>query len=240
MERLAQFVAPLRTLEPSQWVAFADRLPLAGAVVAVVLGVLAALFGSGGPFRIVAAPLGIVAGIVASPNIASAFHLKLATASWGTAGALGLAGAIYPPILVFGVCGGIGGLFGGALAGSEDFWLGFLPGALICGVASMFALRVLESAVTGLVGGALVVWGLMSIFSLTRTLAGVPSLALGAVGVACLASMVFQLKVRRTEEEAAAAKAKRAEDKRKKQEDAERAARFATYGKKRKAQDPEE
>ncbi len=232
MERLAQFFGPLRTLDPSRWVAFADQMPKGVAAVLIVAGVLAALFASHWAFRFVAAPVGLVSGLLASPAIASTFHTRPSITAWVATGLLGGAGAVYPPILVFGVCGGVGGLIGSALTGPEDFWLGFLPGAMLCGAAAMFGLRVVEAGVSGLFGGALLIWGLMRLAGLTGTLAGFPSLALGAVGVACLASMVFQLKVRSSPEDAAAAKAKRMDEKRRKQEDKERAERFASYTRK--------
>ena len=198
----------------------------------VAVGVATALFGSGMAFRVVIAPVGAVAGVLLGPNIAALTHFKSGQCSLAAAGALGLAGALYPPILVFGVCGGLGGLVGSIFSGPDDFWLGFIVGFMVLGSSSLFALRVVESGVSGLVGGILMMWGAMRLLSLTKTFVGMPSLAFGAVGIAALAGMIFQLKIRRTPELAATHKARRTEEKRKKKEDAERLARFRAYSKK--------
>jgi hypothetical protein len=234
MERLAQFFGPLRTWDPSQWVFFADRLPLPVAIMLIVAGALIALYASFQMFRFVAAPLGAVIGLEVGSSAASFLHVKPDLAALVAGGALGVMGGVFPPLLVFIAFGGLGGSIATRLVDPGDFWLAFLPGFFLCGGASMFALRTVEAIVSGVVGGALILWGLMRVFGLSATLAQVPSLALGLLGMACLAAVVFQLKVRPTPEEAETAKAERIAIKRKKTEDRVRMERFATYTKKKK------
>jgi hypothetical protein len=233
MERIAQFFGPLRTLEPSQWVLFADRFPRPVAIFLVVIGVAIALFASFQAFRFVAAPLGAIIGLQLGAMAAPFFHVQPSLAAWVSAAVLGGLGGVLPPLLVFVVFGGVGAGLATRAVDADDFWLAFLPGFFVCGGASMFALRTVEAVVSGIVGGSLIVWGLIRLFGLTGTLSQVPSLALGLVGIACLASVVFQLKVRPTPEEAEAGKARRAAEKRKKAEDRERMERFRAYGRKR-------
>ena len=232
MERLAQFLGPLHTLDPSQWVLFADKFPRTVAIGLVVAGALIALFASFKMFRVVAAPLGAIIGFEVGGAVAAFIHVKPQTASLAAAAALGVTGGLFPPFLVFTVFGGLGAIVGTHLVEAEDYWLGFLPGFFLCGGASMFALRTVEAVVSGIVGGALLLWGLIRLFGLTSTLSQVPSLALGLLGIACLATVVFQLKVRPTPEQAETGKAQRVAEKRRKTEERLRMERFASYSKK--------
>lgn len=227
MEAFLEFLAPLRTLDPAAWVRLAHRIPAPAALFLCLGGLAAALFGEGRWFRLVGAPLGFLAGIVAGPTLAGHLHWQPTAATTVAAGVLAVAGGAFPPAVIFVSVGLCGALFGAALVEDTDFWLGFLPGFILAGSAAMLALRPIEAVLSSFFGGFLLVWGALRLTGVD--LSAAPIVALGAVAAATVLGTAFQLKVRRTVEEVEADHTQDALDAQRRREDEERARRFAEY-----------
>jgi hypothetical protein len=196
---LADALSVFRTLDPVAWLSLSTRLPWPVAAGAVLLGGFLLAVGGGKAFRVIAAPVGALLGLLWGGALAGPVGL----AGSETALALGSAlllfgiGALAPSAVVAIAFGAPVGLAFGGLVGNTGFLLGFVPAALLAGAVAAVLHRPLRVLVAASTGAALLLLGLL------RLLQGVPAVAelarahagwlLAAAGVVAFAAAVVQL-----------------------------------------------
>lgn len=242
MEKLLTAFEPYRHVDPAGWVAIFRQVPPPLGGAAVVLGVIMLLFGSGHLFRVVAAPLGAFIGATWSAPLLARFGVKLPEAQVTSVAALALGGAglVFPPVVIFLAFGVPAGLLGGQLVGPTDWLLGFAPGFLVGGAAGVIFHREVASVLAAAFGAWMLVEGLLAALQgVAPGLVGfcasnpVPTLAL--VGCVAVAGAAYQLFIRPSPEDRARQKLDRAEAKQRAAEQQALEKRWSKYTKNNKS-----
>jgi hypothetical protein len=187
---LTDALSAFRNPDPAAWLSVAARLPWALALVAALLGGFLLVAGGGKAFRVIAAPVGALLGLLWGEALAGPLGLSGSETGLAVGAALVLfgIGAVAPSVVVAIAFGAPVGLAFGGLVGNTGFLLGFVPAALLAGsVAAVLhrPLRVLVAATTGaallLLGALRLLQGLPAVTTLSRTHAGWVLAAAGAV-----------------------------------------------------------
>jgi len=196
---LADALSAFRTSDPAAWLAAASRLPWPLAALGVGLGGFLVAAGGGKAFRILAAPLGALLGLLFGEALAGPLGLQGSETvlAIGTSAALFLLGALAPSVVVAIAFGAPVGLAFGGLVGKTGFLLGFVPAALLAGAVAAVLHRPLRVLLAAAAGAALLLLGLLGL------LHGIPAVAevqrshpvwlLVAAGAVAFAGAVVQL-----------------------------------------------
>jgi hypothetical protein len=175
---LTDALSVFRTPDPAAWLSLATRLPFLLAVAAAALGAFLLMAGGGKAFRVIAAPVGALLGLLWGEALAG----PLGLAGNETALAIGAAavlfgiGALAPSVVVAIAFGAPVGLAFGGLVGNTGFLLGFVPAALLAGSVAAVLHRPLRVLVAATTGAALLLLGLL------RVLQGFPAVGAMAKG----------------------------------------------------------
>ncbi|MFZ5470493.1 MAG: hypothetical protein ACOZIN_13740 [Myxococcota bacterium] len=229
-----------RTLDPIGWVSAYQVLPPWAGLLMMGVAVALLLAGGGKLFRVVAGPIGALAGLLWAAPIASRLGAVGSpnTFSVAAAVALGVLGSAVPASAVFFTFGVPGGLLAGELAGPDDWLLGFLPGFFVVGAFAAMFTRYIGTVAASAVGAWLFVLGTLSA---VHGLGGLAALAvhqpygvLGAALILAVAGSVYQLVVKPTPEEVERIKAEKARQKLAKEQKKAVEKRWASYSEKRK------
>ncbi len=168
---LTDALSVFRTPDPAAWLSLSARLPWVLALALALLGGLLLVAGGGKVFRVIAAPVGALLGLLWGEALAG----PLGLAGSETALALGASlvmfgiGALAPSVVVAIAFGAPVGLAFGGLVGNTGFLLGFAPAALLAGAVAAVLHRPLRVLVAASMGAALLLLGLL------RLLQGFPA-----------------------------------------------------------------
>ena len=196
---LADALSVFRTADPAVWLSLSTRLPWPLAVAAILLGGFLLVVGGGKAFRVIAAPVGALLGLLWGGALAG----PLGLGDSETALAVGLAAVLFgvgifaPSVVVAIAFGAPVGLAFGELVGNTGFLLGFVPAALLAGAVAAVLHRALRVLVAASTGAALLLLGLLRLLQgvhpvaeLARTHAG---WVLAGAGAVAFAGAVVQL-----------------------------------------------
>lgn len=196
---LTDALSVFRTADPAVWLSLSTRLPWPVAVAAVLLGGFLLVAGGGKPFRVIAAPVGALLGLLWGGALAGPLGLTGSETALavGAAAVLFGIGVFAPSVVVAIAFGAPVGLAFGGLVGNTGFLLGFIPAALLAGAVAAVLHRALRVLVAASTGAALLLLGSL------RLLQGVPAVAglakthavwvLAGAGVVAFAGAVVQL-----------------------------------------------
>jgi hypothetical protein len=196
---LTDALSVFRTPDPAAWLSLAARLPWALGLVAALLGGFLLVAGGGKAFRVIAAPVGALLGLLWGEALAGPLGLAGSETALAIGASLVLfgVGALAPSVVVAIAFGAPVGLAFGGLVGNTGFLLGFVPAALLAGAVAAVLHRPLRVLVAVTVGGALLLLGLL------RLLQGVPAVTtlarthagwlLAGAGAVAFAGAVVQL-----------------------------------------------
>jgi len=235
-----QALGAYRSFDPAGWVGIYRHVPMGAGIVAVAVGVLFLLFGGGKAFRVVAGPLGAVVGFVWAPMVANKFGVtgidpKLAA---GAAIGLGVAGFVFPPVVIFFAFGIPAGLAAGEIAGPSDFLLGFVPACLLVGTLAAAFHRHIGAVAASIVGAWIFLIGMLSslhqVGGVANAVAAQPWGVIIAAALFAVAGSVYQITVRPAPEEAEKLKMEKARLKRKVAEKKALEKRWANYSSEKK------
>src|SRR5271169_140743 len=168
---LSDALSVFRSSDPSAWLSLSRRVQWVMAAAAAMLGAFLLVAGGGKAFRVIAAPVGALLGLLWGEALAG----PLGLAGSETALAIGAAvvlfciGALAPSVVVAIAFGAPVGLAFGGLVGNTGFLLGFVPAALLAGAVAAVLHRPLRVLLAATMGGALLLLGLL------RLLQGVPA-----------------------------------------------------------------
>ena len=224
-----------RGFHPDGWIALYRYLPTWLGLILLVLGGLMVPFGGGHrTYRISAAPLGALVGFICAPALAQVFGLLLAPNMVALVGALalGVAGALFPPVVGFFAAGVPVALLCGALAGQGDFLVGFLPAFLLVGAVGGLAVRIFSAVMTAVLGAWLVVLGAFATFHRAIFVPELAAHTWAVLTIALLFAIVgatYQLGFRPAPEQLAKEKAERAKSKREAEEKQALEERWSSY-----------
>jgi hypothetical protein len=202
VEGFIEALKAYQSFNPPGWVAIYRLLPMWAGILCCVLGITLLLFGGGRAFRVVSGPVGAMMGLVWTPFLGSKFGLEMGDPRVTSLVAAGLAlvGFIFPPIITFLGVGIPLGLAAGQVAGPNDFFLGFAPVFLICGLVGAILHRVVGAIVASLVGAWLLTIGALAALhqfgGLVTAVASQPWGVLIAAVLFALAGSVYQIAVR--------------------------------------------
>lgn len=235
-QQLVTALEAYRRYDPAGWVGIYRQVPIWAGGIAVVLGVLMLLFGSGRLFRLVAGPMGAAVGFLWAELLAGKFGFASQAKQIGVAATVGLGalGLVFPPGAVFFIFGVPAGLIAGELAGSTDWLLGFFPGFIVGGVLAMAAHRSIGAVASSLFGGALAVVGVLAVLApsgVSGRLAAQPWGVLGAAALLAVGGVVYQLFVRMSPDERAAQSEEKRRAKKRANEKAALEKRWSNYTK---------
>jgi hypothetical protein len=225
------------SLDASVFLNVAKELPLPVGAALVVAGIVSALLGGRHyVFRLILAPIAILAGWAVAPHFAATVHLSPKLAAYAGAGLMGLGALAWPPSVMFVAFGSLGASVGGELAGDKDYWVGFIPGFILGGLLAVIVARIVAVLVSAALGGVMLVIGVLNLLSFTR-LSGLvfsaPTLSLGLAACVAVMGMAFQFKFAPADDDDS--RAKRRADKSKQKELAgeakARSKRFKQYDK---------
>lgn len=155
---LLDALRPYQHLDPQGWVQAGRALPVTGAVVLLVLGVLLLALSTE---RLAAGILAGTAGLLWTAFVANTFGASAhegEIALVGT-GALTALGVVFPPSASFLIWGFPAGLMLGGWVGSLDFPAGFLPGFVVIGLLAALFYRVAQPTAAALVGAGMTLLG---------------------------------------------------------------------------------
>jgi hypothetical protein len=190
---LTDALGVFRTPDPAAWLSLAARLPWALGLGAALLGGFLLVAGGGKAFRVIAAPVGALLGLLWGEALAGPLGLAGSETALAIGASLVLfgVGALAPSVVVAIAFGAPVGLAFGGLVGNTGFLLGFVPAALLAGAVAAVLHRPLRVLVAATVGGALLLLGLLrllqgvpAVTALARTHAGWLLVAAGAVAFA--------------------------------------------------------
>jgi hypothetical protein len=168
---LTDALSVFRTSDPAAWLSVSTRLPFLLALGIALLGALLLAAGGGKVFRIIAAPLGALLGLLWGEALAGPLGLSGSETALAIGASLvmfGL-GALAPSVVVAMAFGAPVGLAFGSLVGNTGFLLGFAPAALLAGSVAAVLHRPLRVLVAATMGAALLLLGLL------RLLQGFPA-----------------------------------------------------------------
>lgn len=206
MRDLSLALRAYQSFDPSAWVGVYRLIPVWLGIVMAGLGLVLLLFGGGRAFRVVAGPLGALVGLLWAPVLAARLQV-VAPPSLPLASALVLAavGFAFPPAVVFVAMGLPAGLLAGQLAGPEDWFLGFVPGFLLCGTVAALLQRYVGAVASSLAGAWILVLGMLSLLyplgGAAEAVAAKPWGVIIAAALFALAGSIFQLAGRPPAEE---------------------------------------
>lgn len=196
---LTDALSVFRTPDPAGWLSVAAWLPWVLALAAALLGGLLLVAGGGKVFRVIAAPVGALLGLLWGEALAGPFGLSgnETALAVGAAVVMFAIGALAPSVVVAIAFGAPVGLAFGGLVGNTGFLLGFVPAALLAGAVAAVLHRPLRVLVAATVGASLLLLGLL------RLLQGVPAVTglarthavwvLAAAGAVAFGGAVVQL-----------------------------------------------
>jgi hypothetical protein len=162
---LVDVLSAFRTPDPVAWLAAAARLPWPVAALAAVVGAFLVAAGGGRAFRILAAPLGALLGLLGGEALAGPLGLlgNETALAVGAATVLFVMGALAPSVLVAIAYGVPVGLAFGGLVGKTGFLLGFIPAALLAGAVAAVLHRPLRVLLAAAAGATLLLLGLLGL-----------------------------------------------------------------------------
>ncbi len=196
---LTDALSVFRTADPAAWLSIAARLPWVLGLLVTLLGALLLVAGGGKVFRVIAAPVGGLLGLLWGEALAGPLGLAGSETALAIGASLVLfvVGALAPSVVVAIAFGAPVGLAFGGLVGNTGFLLGFVPAALLAGAVAAVLHRPLRVLVAATLGGALLLLGSL------RLLQGVPAVTalarthavwlLVAAGALAFAGAVVQL-----------------------------------------------
>ncbi len=237
MEKLRVALAPYQHFDPTGWVTAYVYLPLWGGVLLMLVGAAMLLIGNGRLFRVVAAPLGAVMGLLFAPVIANhfGFHDRAEQARIVSMFGLAILGVVAPHGATFFAVGIPVGLAAGEAVGPTDWLLGFIPGFLIAGGIALAAHRWLSAIASSLVGAWFIVIGALAVGSpfgeLSSQVARQPWGVIIAALLFTVAGSVYQLAVRLSPDEKDRLNLDKARSKRKAQDQKKLESRWKNYSK---------
>lgn len=170
---LTNALSVFRTSDPAAWLSLSARLPWLVALGAAVVGGFLLVAGGGKAFRVIAAPVGALLGLLWGEALAGPLGLSGSETAVAVGAALVLfgLGALAPSLVVAIAFGAPIGLAFGELVGNTGFLLGFVPAALLASAVAGVLHRPLRVLVAATTGAALLLVGLL------RLLQGVPAVA---------------------------------------------------------------
>ncbi len=200
---LSDALSVFRSPDPSAWLSLSSRLPWVLAAAAALLGAFLLVAGGGKAFRVIAAPVGALLGLLWGAALAGPLGLSGSETAVAVGSAVVLfgLGALAPSVVVAIAFGAPVGLAFGELVGNTGFLLGFVPASLLAGAVAAVLhrpLRVLVAASSGaallLLGSLRLLRGVPAVTGLTLThplwlLAAAGALAFGGAVVQLAASM---------------------------------------------------
>jgi len=237
---LQRALEPYRHLDPSGWVGFFRSLPVWAGVLFIALGAFMLFVGGGRLFRLVAAPLGAIIGMIWVGTVLSRLGISAPPqqVTLVSATALALLGLLFPPGVVFFAFGIPIGLIAAQLVGPTDWLLAFLPGFVIGGAIGIVLHQVVSSVLSAAVGAWLLVMGLLAVLNpfvdAVGSLVQTPVIVFAVAACFAVAGAAYQLMVRGSPEEMEKQKRERAMQRKKLKEDRALEKRWATYSKKGK------
>lgn len=196
---LTDALSVFRTPDPTAWLSIAAQLPALLALAMVLLGGLLLAIGGGKAFRIIAAPVGAVLGLLWGEALAAPLGLSgnETALALGAAAVLFALGALAPAVVVAIAFGAPVGMAFGGMVGNTGFLLGFAPAALLAGAVAAVLQRPLRVLVAAAMGAALLLLGALR---LLQDVPAVTALArthavwlLAASGAVAFAGAVVQL-----------------------------------------------
>jgi hypothetical protein len=200
---LSDALSVFRTSDPATWLSLSARLPWVLALAAALVGGFLLVAGGGKAFRVIAAPVGAVLGLLWGEALAGPLGLSGSETALAIGAAFVLfgVGALAPSVVVAIAFGAPVGLAFGGLVGNTGFLLGFVPAALLAGAVAAVLHRPLRVLVAATTGAALLLLGLLRLLqdfpvvtALARThalwlLAGAGAVAFGGAVVQLATSM---------------------------------------------------
>lgn len=240
MNTVLEALAAYRSFDPAKWIDAYQAFPVWAGILMVIAGVLLLLEGGGKYFRFVAAPLGLWVGAIWVPVVLAQFGFTAPSPTLVAAAAVGLAalGVAHPTSALFIAIGIPSGIFLGQLAGSSEWFLGFVPGFLIGGAVAVAAYRWISAVTACGIGAWLVVIGLLAALhqlgGLVQTMTANVWAIVIAAALFTAAGSIYQVLVRPSPEEKERLAAERARAKRKLAEQKALEKRWANYSANRK------
>ena len=207
MSELLRAFAAYETFNPTGWVTAHLFVPIWLALILVAVGALLLVAGGGSTFRLIAAPLGLVVGLMFTRPAMVGLGID-ATPQLSAIAALALLvlGVALPQALLFFALGLPLGVGFGTLAGPADFMLGFLPGFLVGGAVGAMAYRVVGALLASALGAWMFILGLLAVLApvgrISQQAIAHPWLVLALAGVVALLGALYQLILRPSPEEA--------------------------------------
>jgi hypothetical protein len=196
---LTDALSVFRTPDPAAWLSLATRLPWTLALVGTLLGAFLLVAGGGKAFRVIAAPVGALLGLLWGEALAGPFGLggnETALAMGASLVLFGI-GALAPSVVVAIAFGAPVGLAFGGLVGNTGFLLGFVPASLLAGAVAAVLHRPLRVLVAAAMGGALLLLGalrlLQDVPAVTALARSHAAWLLAAAGAVAFAGAVVQL-----------------------------------------------
>jgi hypothetical protein len=194
-------------IDPVGWVGIYRHIPPTFGILLILLGAAMLFVGGGRLFRVVAAPLGLLVGMLWTSVVASNLGYTGPTQQLTmiAMGVLFVVGLTFPPGVVFVTVGIPVGIICGEAVGKADWMLGFVPAFVGAGAIAAAANRLFGAIVSSYVGAWLLVIGALSALSNVGGLGEkAAQITYGVIGAAVLfgtAGVVFQLFVRLSPEE---------------------------------------
>ncbi len=237
METLQRTFEPYRHFDPQGWVGLYRSLPVWAALVTMVLGALMMLFGGGKLFRLVAAPLGALIGMIWVATVVGRLGISAPVQQVTIAAAITLAlvGLFFPPGVVFFAFGMPVGLVAAQLVGPTDWLLAFLPGFIIGGAVGIVLNTVVSSVLSAAVGAWALMLGLLAVLNpllgSVSTLAQTPVVVFAITACFAIGGAAYQLLLRGPPEEQEKQKREQTLVRKKLKEDRALEKRWANYTK---------
>jgi hypothetical protein len=196
---LTDALSVFRTPDPAAWLSLSGRLPWVLALVAALLGAFLLVAGGGKAFRVIAAPVGALLGLLWGEALAGPLGLSGSETALaiGAAAFLFGVGALAPSVVVAIAFGAPVGLAFGGLVGNTGFLLGFVPAALLAGAVAAVLHRPLRVLVAATTGAALLLLGSLRLLqgfpAVTAVAKGHALWLLAAAGAVAFGGAVVQL-----------------------------------------------
>lgn len=240
METLQRAIEPYRHFDPVGWVGLCHFLPVWAGALCLLGGVLMLFFGGGRLFRLVAAPLGALIGLIWVAPVAGRLGISapLPQVTLIAATSLAILGLIFPPGVVFFAFGVPLGLLAGQWVGPVDWLLAFVPGFIIGGAVGVVLHQVVSSVLSAVVGAWVLMLGLLAVLMPFVSSAGVlaqnPPVVFVVAGCFAIGGAAYQIMARGSPDDLAKRKRERLLLQKKLKEDRALSKRWANYSKKKR------